>query len=373
MKRYSYYVILLLIAAKGYSQALFVPSGTSGIGNNTTNSNVGIGISVPTTKLQVKGGAFQQINVDNGSGMYLDATAMDQPKIGWRVSDNSERFRIHFQGVNTANERLGFFKTLTGESEVFSVLANGNIGVGVSNPSSRLHVKNGAITSSTSTYDNINVRMDGRDIPSIKFTRWTGSNNLLHNAFVGQFQNTSAGNEYSLGLGVGVSYTGDQDAIMNAVTILTNGNVGIGTLAPPSAIKLQVKGGAFQLINVDNNSGIHLDAPVTNEAKIGWRVSDNSERFRIHFKGVNTSLERLAFFKTIGGEAEVLSVLASGSVGIGTTSPGSFKLAVNGKIWGQEVQVAVNNPGPDYVFEKDYALPTLESVKTYIDQNKHLP
>jgi hypothetical protein len=28
---------------------------------------------------------------------------------------------------------------------------------------------------------------------------------------------------------------------------------------------------------------------------------------------------------------------------------------------------------PDYVFKKDYALPSLADVKTYIDQNQHLP
>jgi hypothetical protein len=28
---------------------------------------------------------------------------------------------------------------------------------------------------------------------------------------------------------------------------------------------------------------------------------------------------------------------------------------------------------PDYVFEKSYSLPSLEEVKSYIDQNKHLP
>jgi hypothetical protein len=62
----------------------------------------------------------------------------------------------------------------------------------------------------------------------------------------------------------------------------------------------------------------------------------------------------------------------SGNVGIGTTDPGSFKLAVNGKTWTTEVQVAVNRP-PDYVFEPTYHLSPLDSIKTYIDKNKHLP
>jgi hypothetical protein len=67
------------------------------------------------------------------------------------------------------------------------------------------------------------------------------------------------------------------------------------------------------------------------------------------------------------------AVLNAGGLRIGTTTLGSFKLAVEGKIGAREVQVTAANPWPDYVFEKDYKLPSLQDVKTYIDQNKHLP
>jgi hypothetical protein len=62
-----------------------------------------------------------------------------------------------------------------------------------------------------------------------------------------------------------------------------------------------------------------------------------------------------------------------GNVGIGTTTPGSFKLAVEGKIWAKEVQIALTNPGPDYVFEPTYHLKPLAEIETYIKENKHLP
>jgi hypothetical protein len=64
--------------------------------------------------------------------------------------------------------------------------------------------------------------------------------------------------------------------------------------------------------------------------------------------------------------------MSNGNVGIGTTDPGSFKLAVNGKTWSTEVQVAVNRP-PDYVFEPTYDLKPLAEIETYIKENKHLP
>src|SRR5206468_3619887 len=50
---------------------------------------------------------------------------------------------------------------------------------------------------------------------------------------------------------------------------------------------------------------------------------------------------------------------ATGNVGIGTFIPDA-KLAVSGQVHAQEVKVSVTVPGPDYVFEKDYKLTSLE-------------
>jgi hypothetical protein len=71
-------------------------------------------------------------------------------------------------------------------------------------------------------------------------------------------------------------------------------------------------------------------------------------------------------------DSEQVRISASGNVGIGITDPGSFKLAVNGKTWSTEVQVAVTRP-PDYVFEPTYNLKPLAEIETYIKENKHLP
>jgi hypothetical protein len=68
-----------------------------------------------------------------------------------------------------------------------------------------------------------------------------------------------------------------------------------------------------------------------------------------------------------------LLIKSNGNVGIGTTNPGSFKLAVEGKIGAREVQVTLQNPWPDYVFEPTYDLKPLAEIETYIKENKHLP
>ncbi|MEM7380766.1 MAG: hypothetical protein AAF361_06150 [Bacteroidota bacterium] len=61
----------------------------------------------------------------------------------------------------------------------------------------------------------------------------------------------------------------------------------------------------------------------------------------------------------------------SGNVGIGTTDPGSWELAVDGKIRSREVRVD-SDVWPDYVFEEDYELPTLEEVARHIQRKGHL-
>nr|WP_197718722.1 hypothetical protein [Pedobacter schmidteae] len=60
------------------------------------------------------------------------------------------------------------------------------------------------------------------------------------------------------------------------------------------------------------------------------------------------------------------------NVGIGTTDTKGYRLAVNGKIRTHEIKVETAN-WPDYVFAKDYQLPTLQETEKHIKENGHLP
>ncbi|WP_114938424.1 hypothetical protein [Mucilaginibacter endophyticus] len=55
------------------------------------------------------------------------------------------------------------------------------------------------------------------------------------------------------------------------------------------------------------------------------------------------------------------------------TKAATYALAVGGKAIAEAVTVQMQSGWSDYVFEKAYQLPSLTEVKTYIDQNKHLP
>ena len=51
---------------------------------------------------------------------------------------------------------------------------------------------------------------------------------------------------------------------------------------------------------------------------------------------------------------------------------GSGNVAIHGKLESKEIKVT-NTPTADFVFEKDYNLPTLKSIEKYIKEKKHLP
>lgn len=68
-----------------------------------------------------------------------------------------------------------------------------------------------------------------------------------------------------------------------------------------------------------------------------------------------------------------INITSSGNVGIGITNPGTFKLAVEGKIGAREVKVTTANPWPDYVFSDDYTRRSLNDLEYYIRKEKHLP
>jgi hypothetical protein len=68
-----------------------------------------------------------------------------------------------------------------------------------------------------------------------------------------------------------------------------------------------------------------------------------------------------------------MRIMSNGNVGIGTTTPGPYKLAVEGTIGARKVKVTQVTPWADYVFNGDYPLMPLKELDDYIHKNKHLP
>ncbi len=67
----------------------------------------------------------------------------------------------------------------------------------------------------------------------------------------------------------------------------------------------------------------------------------------------------------------MMTMLANGSLGIGTTTTGPHKLAVEGSIGAREIKVQASG-WSDFVFEDHYYLPTLKEVEQHIQEKGHL-
>ncbi|WP_426484974.1 hypothetical protein [Flavobacterium sp. 2] len=162
-----------------------------------------------------------------------------------------------------------------------------------------------------------------------------------------------------------------------SLNTLFNGNVGIG-IANPS-MKLEVIG----------NENLNFDAAGFFNAKSFGNVNDKCET-RINLGKIEGNIRRsmgaigafpsnntdssngiLAFYtRESASLLERLRIIANGNVGIGLSNP-TNKLDVNGTIHSKEVKVDMNG-WSDFVFKKDYDLPTLEEVEKHIAEKGHL-
>ena len=235
--------------------------------------------------------------------------------------------------------------------------SNGCIGIGFTNPDKPL-VVNGVT----------------------KFINPSNSSNFLY------FDYASSGNKVrSYGTNLFLESRNSTEDIEfrtdNSATTLMivkgTGNVGIGTTTPD--YKLDING-SLRIGNNDSSglgisrftsaltdvpgstSGILINGPIHSHIVFDIQGNDQNDGFYIRVPDV------LQVNPTVNTTAFV--VKANGNVGIGIDP--SEKLTVDGKIRSEEVRVEVIN-GPDYVFESDYELQTLQETKKYIYEHKHLP
>ncbi|AJW63271.1 hypothetical protein VO54_01795 [Elizabethkingia miricola] len=140
----------------------------------------------------------------------------------------------------------------------------------------------------------------------------------------------------------------------NRHSVYYNDNVGIGTTNPVSKLHIasnkQEESSSGDLYIGDSATSVRLGTT----SDYSWIQSHGSKPLYINRLGNNIVLNN-----------------QGGNVGIGTTNPQN-KLDVNGTVHAKEVKVDMAG-WADFVFEKEYQLPTLDEVEQHIHEKGHLP
>src|SRR5258708_36525191 len=144
----------------------------------------------------------------------------------------------------------------------------------------------------------------------------------------------------------------------------SSGNVGIGTATPTNL--LDVRGGSIYTNGSVQVDGGNLYISRTN-ASYGYITRPNSAGYKNLCFAVagGTALDNIQVNSTFSQ--------FTGTVAIGAASSYGYQLAVNGSAVFTSAFVKPYGNWPDYVFRKDYRLPSLDSGARFVRTNKHLP
>ncbi len=240
--------------------------------------------------------------------------------------------------------------------------ATGNVGIGTAAPAGKLQVQNSNWDLLTATYTlDIGVNpspVTGGWARALRVVSASGSTDGVDGGAFGVNGFNATPNYVYMS----IPTTSTSPIGYNSTKILTldnSGNVGIGTIAP--GLRAHILGPVgFPATSGTAQTGILRLQGTGNSAVLDFGVNGGAGAALQVTSNGNLALTYPLLLNANGG-----------NVGIGTTSPDQ-KLTVNGTIHSSEVIVDTNIPTPDYVFDKTYDLPTLTSVKNYIDKNHHL-
>ena len=196
---------------------------------------------------------------------------------------------------------------------------------------------------------------------------------------------TNSTGEYSTALGAYAFAELPNTLVLGSIPSVNFGtayaNVGMGTTAPSQAVDVERSGAAarFQLTSFtavaeEAPQYIQRRARGTRTAPAAVQNGDNLGLFS--FRGYNGA--------TMGGSRATITAQAAGNfTGVSNPTRLIFSTTPVGQTTPQQVlvitpdgKVQVNGQNltvPDYVFEDDYELMPLDELRSFIDQNGHLP
>ncbi|WP_299158700.1 hypothetical protein [uncultured Tenacibaculum sp.] len=349
--------------------------------------NIGIGTTTPQTPLDVKSASPNNLAASFGGTIssgtwtgihfgYLEPgnNYYRKSAIAFERQDAAARGKIHILN-NGANNSASANLT----DAKLTIEYNGNIGMGTTAPKAKLQIAEVNTESRTSVKDLIylttshsNVGYDGFGTGIVDFRR-TYKNSTPHAvnriSFIERSYSTAdRGGAITFSTKTLSSGT---VAPLERMRVDYNGYVGIGTTEPDSKLTINEN-------SADTTNGVlsltNLSGSVNDVVSMRFNAGGGaSGTFLKHMRQGSSGADFGIFTSPTltGASVERFRITKDGKVGIGTTTTGSHRLAVEGSIGAREIKVQATG-WSDFVFYNDYKLPTLKEVETHIKEKGHL-
>lgn len=287
-------------------------------------------------------------NLDNGTSPMMLFTAGIPTQI-FPGAPGTGDFIWGPAGTTNPVANRPLFQWRNASSKLMTIVANGNVGVGVENPTALFHTLG-------------SVRFEGL------------ANNTSPAYMLGTDIN---GNVFEFPVPSGGTGANDFDWLRPDNTfatsindnIYTNGFVGFNVQNPEATIHTS---GALKFESLPNGS----DAVFM----LGTDVEGNVLEFPVPSGAGNPDMDWVELDGSMPDSIDE-GIYRNGKVGInvntfpttiGSEDVSSYNLFVAGGILTEEVRVALVDEWADYVFKEDYKLPTLNEVEQHIKEKGHL-
>jgi hypothetical protein len=350
----------LKIASLCLAGALCVVGTTIGAQTNTfpSSGNAGIGTTSPDQNLTLNSSSgvnslisFKQ----NGTtaayvGLGTDAVFRNQTQSGTEL-------QIRAEGASN------FISLYTNSSEKARLIASGNLGIGVTNPWAKLDVR----TPGANAGDQYALNLQNPSSAAYATVNLTLSSGSSSFSTVGAQRNNSGS-----GSTLFFQTSDNTGGIQPRMYINEAGNVGIG--AQNYVSKLTVTSTSTADGVWVSGTGTTNVALLNNMTPGAWNSITQTGDNMIMWKGsgIDNSDAGGLVLGPWSNYATGIRIAPTGNVGIGVANPGTYKLAVEGTMGARKVKVTQAS-WSDFVFEKNYQLPSLKEVEEFIHTNKHLP
>jgi hypothetical protein len=160
------------------------------------------------------------------------------------------------------------------------------------------------------------------------------------------------------------------------------GSVGVGTTTPNNTLDIN---GGIQISDASIPMSLITELPGTYTPLINFGMNFRETNINTAYLGASFRIDarntmplfqwlyRPAGVSGSGNEDLLMTLSSSGELGINTNNTQGYQLAVNGTAIATAMTVKLNANWPDYVFKKEYHLVPLSQLRSFIDENHHLP